>query len=82
MSYSFEDIESLETIPNGARSESNRKNGPWYAIQMRDGRKITLSEDNEGITPDRLRDITTYISEKSGLTWTLRHDVHARRRFE
>jgi len=73
--HSFQDIQSLETIPEGARSDSIAQNGPWYSIKLRSGRSITLSHDNEGGTPDELKEATSFIAARSGLSWSKRSDV-------
>jgi hypothetical protein len=75
LTLSFQDIVSLETIPEGERSESITQNGPWYSIRFKSGRSISLSDDNEGTTPDELRAMTTYIADRSGLRWTRRSDA-------
>jgi hypothetical protein len=76
--HSFQDIESLETIPDGERSESLRQNGPWYAIKLRSGRSITLSTDNEGLTSDELSALTSFVADRSGLVWVRRSDARVR----
>ena len=76
--HSFQDIASLETIPNGERSESLNQVGPWYSIKLRSGRSITWSLDNEGITQDELTAMTTFVAERSGLAWARRSDARAR----
>ena len=76
--HSFQDIASLETIPDGWRSESLVQNGPWFSINLRSGRTITLSDDNEGITPEELAGVTSFIASRSGLDWVRRRDAHPR----
>lgn len=76
--HSFQDIASLETIPAGERSESLRQNGPWYSIELRSGRSITWSLDNEGTTQDELTAIATFVAQRSGLAWATRSDARAR----
>ena len=76
--HSFQDIASLETIPDGERSDSLKQNGPWYSIRLRNGRSITWSLDNEGITQDELTAITTFVAQRSGLAWARRSDTRAR----
>jgi len=76
--HPFRDIVWLEMIPKGERSESIRQNGPWYSVQFRGGRYMTLSGDNEGCGPDELRAITAYIAERSQLKWERRRDARAR----
>jgi hypothetical protein len=76
--HSFQDIASLETIPDGERSESINRDGPWYSIRLRSGRSITWSLDNEGITQDELTAITTFVAQRSGLEWVRRSDTRAR----
>lgn len=76
--HSFQDIASLETIPDGERSDSLKQNGPWYSINLRSGRSMTWSLDNEGITQDELTAITTFVARRSGLAWVRRSDTRAR----
>ena len=76
--HSFQDIASLETIPEGERSASLNQNGPWYSINLRSGRNITWSLDNEGITQDELTAISTFVAQRSGLAWARRSDARAR----
>lgn len=76
--HSFQDVVSLETIPDGERSESLKQNGPWYSITLRSGRSITWSLDNEGTTQDELTAIATFVSQRSGLAWATRSDARAR----
>lgn len=75
---SFQDIASLEMVPEGERSESLRKNGPWYSVEFESGRFITLSDDNEGITRDELRAMAVYIADRSGRAWVRRRDSRIR----
>lgn len=76
--HSFQDVALLKTIPDGERSDSLKQNGPWYSIKLRSGRSITLSLDNEGTTPDELTAMTTFVAERSGLTWGRRRDTRSR----
>jgi hypothetical protein len=76
--HSFQDIESLETIPDGERSDSLKQNGPWYSVNLQGGRNITWSLDNEGITQDELTAMTTFVANRSGLAWARRSDTRAR----
>ena len=76
--YSFQDIEALEKIPDGERSDSLAKNGPWYSIEFRDGSHMTLSLDNEGITSDELNTIAQFLADRSGLRWKKRSDARVR----
>ena len=76
--HSFQDIASLETIPDGERSESLKQNGPWYSIKLRSGRSIEWSLENEGITQDELTAIATFVARRSGLAWAGRSDARAR----
>jgi hypothetical protein len=76
--HSFQDIVSLETIPDGERSESIRQDGPWYSIKFKNGPPITLSEDNEACTHDELLAMTTYIADRSGLKWERKSDAQKR----
>jgi hypothetical protein len=76
--HSFQDIMSLQAIPDGLRSDSIAQEGPWYEIRFRSGGGITLSPDNEGTTPDELSAMTALISKRSGLAWRSRADVRRR----
>ena len=76
--HSFQDIASLETIPDGERSDSLKQNGPWYSVKLQSGRHITWSLDNEGITQDELTAMTTFVANRSGLAWARRSDARAR----
>jgi hypothetical protein len=77
LKHSFRDIGSLETIPDGQRSESLRQDGPWYCINLKSGRSIDLSDGNEGCTRDELSAMTTFIADRSGLAWRRRSDARA-----
>jgi hypothetical protein len=78
LNHSFQDIVSLETIPDGERSESITQNGPWYSIKLKSGRFISLSDANEGCTRDELSAMTTFIADRSGLAWARRSDARVR----
>lgn len=76
--HDFGDVVSLTTIPDGERSESLRQNGPWYSIELRSGRTIILSLDNEGTRPDELEAMATFVADRSGLSWVTRSDTSVR----
>jgi hypothetical protein len=76
--HSFQDIVSLETVPDGERSESITRDGPWYSIKFKNGRSIDLSDDNEGCTRDELSAMTAFIADRSGLAWARRQDSRPR----
>ena len=76
--HEFKEIEKLKTIPDGQRSDSLAQNGPWYSINLRSGRVITLSLDNEGINRTELQSIAAFVAEKSGLAWKSRGDSRLR----
>jgi hypothetical protein len=78
LNHSFQDIQSLEAIPDGDRSDSLKQDGPWYCIKLRSGRSITFSSENEGITPDELTAMTSIVAKRSGLVWAKRSDACAR----
>jgi hypothetical protein len=78
LNHSFQDVVTLEKIPEGERSDSIKQNGPWYSIKLKSGRSITLSDNNEGITSDELRALAAYIADRSGRTWARRSDARAR----
>jgi hypothetical protein len=73
--HSFQDIESLETIPDGERSDSIKQNGPWYSIKLKSGRFITISDENEGSTPDELAAMAALVADRSGLAWGRKSDA-------
>ena len=77
--HSFGDIASLETIPEGRRSDTLGKDGPWYAVRLRSGRSMTWSLDNEGMTRDELTAVTTFVAQRSGLEWMIRSDTRRTR---
>lgn len=77
--HSYQDIVSLETIPEGQRSDSITQNGPWYSVRLKDGYSLSLCEDNEACTTEVLNAIATYIGERSGLKWERRSDARVRR---
>jgi hypothetical protein len=77
LNHSFQDIESLETVPEGERSDSISRSGPWYSIKFKSGRSITLSEANEGCTRAELSAMTAFIADRSGLPWVRRGDSRA-----
>jgi hypothetical protein len=76
--HAFQDINSLEAIPDGQRSDSIAQNGPWYSLTFQRGGSITLSHDNEGTTPAELTAMTSHIAKRSGLVWRRRADVRPR----
>ena len=72
--HSFQDIESLETIPDGERSDFLNEDGPWYSVKLQSGRDITWSLENEGITKDELTAMAAFIANRSGLAWARRSE--------
>jgi hypothetical protein len=76
--HDFGDVASLTTIPEGERSDSLKQNGPWYSIELRSGRTIILSLDNESTTPDELEAMATLVADRSGLSWGSRSDTRVR----
>jgi len=76
--YSFEEIATLETIPDGERSDLIRENGPWYSVTFQSGRSLSWSLDNEGITRVELEAIADFVSRRSGLSWERRSDARVR----
>ncbi len=76
--HSFQDIATLETIPEGQRSDSLRQDGPWYSISLQSGRAMTWSLDNEGITREELAAIARFVAERSGRAWERWSDARAR----
>lgn len=77
-SYTYQQVATLETIPEGMRSEALRQNGPWYHLEFRDGLHTNWSLDNEGLTPDDLTAVTAYVSARTGLPWSRRSDARDR----
>jgi hypothetical protein len=76
--HSFQDVGSLEMIPDGERSDSIKQNGPWYSINFKSGRSITLSDDIEGSTRTELSAMAAFIADRSGLAWARRSDARPR----
>lgn len=76
--HSFDDIATLQTIPEGERSERLDENGPWYSIQLKSGRVITVGLSNEGVTLEELQAMTDLVSEKAGQEWQRRADSKPR----
>jgi hypothetical protein len=77
--HPFQDVASLETIPEGLRSDTLGKDGPWYAVKLRSGRTMTWSLDNEGMTRDELAAMTTFVAQRSGMAWGFRGDARRAR---
>lgn len=69
LNHSYDDIETLSMIPDNERSDSLKKNGPWYSVEFKSGRSIDFSLDNEGATKKELHEIANHIAQRSGLTW-------------
>lgn len=78
LNHSFQEIASLETVPDGERSESLVQNGPWYSINLKSGRRIWMSLDNEGSDRETLQSLADFIARRSGLTWVRRRDSRPR----
>jgi hypothetical protein len=76
--HAFRDVASLETIPDGERSDSLREAGPWYAIHLRTGRTLTLNLQNEGTTHEELAAIAAFVADRTGLRWERRADARYR----
>lgn len=76
--YQYREIQALEAIPEGERSESITQNGPWYEIKMKDGSRITFSLDNEGTSTEEMASIALYAADQSGLRWMRRRDSKKR----
>lgn len=76
--HAFEDIESLEMIPEGGRSNSMKQDGPWYSVTFPSGRFLTLSTDNEGTSRDELRAMAAFIAKRSRLDWARKREAHGR----
>jgi hypothetical protein len=69
----------IEIIPEGERSDVLRQDGPWFEIRFRNGRHLTLSDDNEGCTPDEVNSIAAYIADRSFVPLKKRKDSQPRR---
>ena len=76
--HAYREIAALQMLPEGQRSDSLRKNGPWYEIRFHNGRHMNFGEDNEGATRDSLAAIAAFIAEQSGLKWQARPDARPR----
>lgn len=72
--YSYDQIKSLETVPDGFRSGPTA--GPSYTITLDHGLVINLSLRNEGCSKTDLSAIAAFIAEQSKRTWQLQDDVH------
>lgn len=75
--HSYDAIEVLEVIPAGERSDSIKQYGPWYSIRLRTGRRVSLSGENEGATPEELEAMARYVTDRTGLDWQRRNDSRA-----
>ncbi len=73
--YAYTDIVLLETIPPGMHSESIAQDGPWYCVELKGGREIKLSLDNEGLAETELRAIAAFVAERCRMTWQRRPDA-------
>lgn len=73
--HSFQEVESLESIPDGMRSDALEANGPWLRLNFRGGTHLDFSLDNEGMRPEELNAIKTYAAARSGLPWETRSDI-------
>ena len=76
--YSFSDVESIETIASGMRSDKLAQNGPWYSVELSDGYHFIFSHDNEGCSERELSDMATFIAAQSRKTLTPRDDSRTR----
>ena len=76
--YSYHRIVALQSIPRGFRSDAPVKNGPWNCVKFDDGREVTLSHDNEGLTPAELDSIAAFIADRAGHHWDVREDARQR----
>ncbi len=76
--HSFDQIASLEMIPDGMRSDELVKNGPWFNVVFTDGRSFAFGHDNEGCAVTDMSAIATYIAEQSGQSWRVRVDARPR----
>lgn len=75
LNHSFTDVVSLENIPDGMRSAKLQQDGPWYSINLRSGRSIRLSLDNEGLSSKDLMAVTEFVAARSRLAWAKRTDA-------
>ena len=76
--YSFNEVESIETIANGMRSDKLAQNGPWYSVKFSDGYHFTFSKDNERCSEAELSDMATFIAAQSHRMLTPRDDSRTR----
>ena len=76
--YAFQEVAMLEYIPDGERSDFLVRNGPWYAVTLKDARRIAFSLDNEGMTPEELVALTAMIADRTGLAWMKVPDARVR----
>jgi len=75
LNHPFTDIASLECIPDGMRSATLQQDGPWYSINLRSGRSIRLSLDNEGLTSKDLIAVKEFVAARTRLAWAKRTDA-------
>lgn len=73
--HTYGQITSLATLPNGMRSNSLAKSGPWYEVHFADGKTLDFGKENEGTTDAELATIASFIAARSGQPWKIREDA-------
>jgi len=63
--HAFDQVMLLETIPHGTSRTAASKDGPQYTVFFTDGRKFSISIDNEGCSEADVSAIAKYIAERS-----------------
>ena len=76
--HSFQEILSLQHVPDGHRSEAYKQNGPWYRLGLPGDRSIWLGLDNEGTTRDDLAAVAGFVAKRTGLSWVMPGDTRVR----
>ena len=73
--HSFDQVASLEMIPDGMHSNTLAQSGPWHKVTFVDGRNFTFGEDNEGCSKVEASAIATFIALQSRQTWRVQPDA-------
>lgn len=63
--YSFENVVALHILPSGDHNQF----GPYYSIKFKNKRSWGLSLDNEGMSEELLKTISTLVAERSNKEW-------------
>jgi hypothetical protein len=77
--HAFDQIASLEVIPDGMHSNELARYGPLHTVTFADGRKFTFGDENEGCSKAEVSTIAKFIAERSKQTWRVRADARPRK---